>query len=82
MQTEYMLQADLSMPPTLNGIEQNQEQEFAIARDDRSTDRLGPEKPSQTANRIGVAKDLFTVPDNIDSHNIEVSNVFLSEASS
>jgi hypothetical protein len=82
MQTENIQQANLSMPPTMDGNEQCQEQEFVIARNDRSTTKLSPVKPTQSANRIGVAKGRFAVPDTIDTHNDVVARLFLGGARS
>lgn len=36
-------------------------------------------KASSPGDRIGVAKGLFDVPDDIDAHNAEVGRLFLGE---
>jgi hypothetical protein len=40
--------------------------------------RIRP-KESSPGDRIGVAKGLFDVPDDIDAHNAEVERLFLGE---
>ncbi|WP_295606651.1 hypothetical protein [uncultured Lamprocystis sp.] len=40
--------------------------------------RIRP-KVSSPGDRIGVAKGLFDVPDDIDAHNVEVGRLFLGE---
>jgi hypothetical protein len=43
---------------------------------------LVPIDPQPSGKRIGVAKGLFEVPDNIDAHNEEVARLFMGGAQS
>jgi prevent-host-death family protein len=82
MQAVNMLQAKSSLSHLVDVIEQGQEREIVIARNGRPAARLVPMEHSPPANRIGVAKGLFTVPDTIDTHNDEVARLFLGGARS
>ncbi|TRW91238.1 type II toxin-antitoxin system Phd/YefM family antitoxin [Candidatus Methylobacter oryzae] len=82
MQTVNMLQAKSSLSRLVEAIEQGQEREIVIARNGRPVAKLVPLETASTGQRIGVAKGLFVVPDNIDTHNDEVARLFIGEASS
>ena len=77
MQTVNMLQAKSSLSRLVDVIEQGQEREIVIARNGRPAARLVQMESSPPANRIGVAKGLFTIPDTIDAHNDAVARLFL-----
>lgn len=76
MQAVNMLQAKSSLSRLVDVIEQGKEREIVIARNGRPAARLVPMELSPPANRIGVAKGLFTVPDSIDTHNEAVAHLF------
>lgn len=76
MQTVNMLQAKSSLSRLVEAIEQGQEREIIIARNGRPAARLVPIDIALAGKRLGVAKGLFKVPDNIDAHNDEVARLF------
>ena len=58
---------------------QGQVREIMIARNGRPAAKLVPIDSVGPEKRIGIAKGLFTVPDNIDAHNDEVARLFAME---
>jgi len=79
MQTVNMLQAKSTLSRLVEAIEQGQEREIVIARNGRPAARLVPINSTLSGQRIGVAKGLFAVPDDIDAHNEEVAELFLGK---
>ena len=79
MQTVNMLQAKSSLSRLVEAVEQGQEREIVIARNGRPVAKLVPMDTAPFGKRIGVAKGLFVVPDSIDAHNDEVSQLFIGE---
>ena len=77
MHAVNMLQAKTSLSRLVEAIEQGQEREIVIARNGRPAAKLVPMDFAPAGKRIGVAKGLFVVPDNIDAHNDEVSQLFM-----
>lgn len=81
MQAVNMLQAKTSLSRLVEAIEQGQEGEIVIARNGRPAAKLVPMNAAPAGMRIGVAKGLFEVPDTIDAHNGEVSQLFMGGVS-
>ena len=79
MQTVNMLQAKSSLSRLVEAIEQGHEREIVIARNGRPAAKLVPIDSTPPEKRLGVAKGLFVVPDNIDTHNDEVARLFSGE---
>jgi len=77
MQAVNMLQAKTSLSRLVEAIEQGQEREIVIARNGRPAAKLVPMDAAPAGQRIGVAKGLFEVPESIDVHNNEVSELFM-----
>lgn len=77
MQAVNMLQAKSSLSRLVEAIEQGQEREIVIARNGRPVAKLVPMDVMQVGQRIGVAKGVFEVPDSIDTHNVEVGQLFM-----
>ena len=77
MHAVNMLQAKSSLSRLVEAIEQGDEREIVIARNGRPAAKLVPMETSQPGQRIGVAKGAFEVPDDIDSSNSEVAQLFL-----
>lgn len=77
MHAVNMLQAKTSLSRLVEAIEQGQEREIVIARNGRPAAKLVPMDFAPAGKRIGVAKGLFVVPDNIDAHNDEVSQLIM-----
>ncbi|MFT3736431.1 MAG: type II toxin-antitoxin system prevent-host-death family antitoxin [Rhodocyclaceae bacterium] len=77
MQAVNMLQAKTSLSRLVEAIEQGEEREIVIARNGRPAARLVPIDAAPAGPRIGIAKGLFEVPDDIDAHNDEVAQLFM-----
>lgn len=80
MHSVNMLQAKSSLSRLVESIEQGEEREIIIARNGRPAARLVPMDASLPGQRIGVAKGVFDVPDDIDASNAEVAALFLGGA--
>jgi antitoxin (DNA-binding transcriptional repressor) of toxin-antitoxin stability system len=77
MRAVNMLQAKTSLSRLVEAIEQGREREIVIARNGRPAAKLVAMDSAPAGKRIGVAKGLFVVPDNIDENNDEVSQLFM-----
>ncbi|MDE3011073.1 MAG: type II toxin-antitoxin system Phd/YefM family antitoxin [Pseudomonadota bacterium] len=75
MPSVNMLQAKSSLSRLVEDIEQGREKEIIIARNGRPAARLVPIESAPSGTRIGVAKGLFEVPDDIDAHNDDVARL-------
>jgi antitoxin (DNA-binding transcriptional repressor) of toxin-antitoxin stability system len=82
MQTVNMLQAKSTLSRLVESIEQGREREIIIARNGRPAARLVPIEIAAPGKRIGVAKGVFEVPDNIDAHNDEIARLFAGRETS
>lgn len=71
-----MLQAKSSLSRLVEAIEGGKEQEIIIARNGKPAAKLVPIDVNTAGKRLGVAKGMFEVPDNIDRHNSEVAALF------
>ncbi len=80
MTTINMLHAKSNLSRLVESIEQGEEREIIIARNGRPAAKLVPLSSVPASNRIGVAKGLFEVPDNIDANNAEVARMFLGSS--
>lgn len=80
MQSVNMLQAKSSLSRLVEAIEQGSEREIVIARNGRPAAKLVPVSLVPAAQRIGVAKGAFKVPENIDGCNKEIATLFLGAA--
>jgi len=78
MRAVNMLQAKSTLSRLVEAIEQGEEREIIIARNGRPAARLVPVEASLPGQRIGVAKGVFMVPEDIDAHNDEVADLFLA----
>ena len=77
MITVNILQAKSSLSRLVEAIEQGHEREILIARNGRPAAKLVPLETGPASKRIGIAKGLFEVPEDIDAHNEEVAKLFL-----
>lgn len=80
MQAINMLQAKTNLSRLVEAIEQGEEREIVIARNGHPAAKLVPVHAVAPERRLGVAKGLFDVPDDIDAHNAEVARLFLGES--
>jgi antitoxin (DNA-binding transcriptional repressor) of toxin-antitoxin stability system len=71
-----MLQAKSTLSRLVEAIEQGKELEIVIARNGRPAAKLVPIDSGPVGKRIGVAKGMFDVPDDIDANNEEVARLF------
>ncbi len=76
MQTLNMLEAKTHLSRLVESLESGAEDEILIARHGRPVARLSRIEKVDARCRIGVAKGLFDVPDDIDAHNDEVERLF------
>ena len=74
-----MLEAKTSLSRLVEAIELGREREIVIARNGRPVAKLVPLDATAPGPRLGVAKGLFEVPDDIDAHNNDVARLFLGE---
>lgn len=77
MSTVNMLQAKSTLSRLVESLESGREREIVIARNGRPAARLLPIDAPAVGSRLGIAKGLFDVPDDIDAHNDEVATLFL-----
>lgn len=77
MESVNMLEAKSTLSRLVEAIEAGRESEIIIARNGRPAARLVPIDPTRAGQRLGVAKGLFEVPNDIDAHNDEVAQLFL-----
>ena len=75
-----MFQAKSSLSRLVEAIEQGSEREIIIARNGKPAAKLVPIDAPAPGQRIGVAKGKFQVPDDIDTHNQEVADLFLGRS--
>lgn len=66
-----MLQAKANLSRLVEAIEQGEERGIIIARNGHPAAKLVPVSAAPAECRIGVAKGMFEVPDDIDAHNEE-----------
>lgn len=76
MHTVNILEAKSSLSRLVETVELGREPEIIIARNGRPVARLVPVGAPKTVKRIGVAKGLLEVPDNIDLHNAAIAQLF------
>lgn len=75
-----MLEAKTNLSRLVDAIERGAEREIVIARNGKPAARLVPMADSPIEQRIGIARGLFEVPDDIDTHNAEVAGLFIGAA--
>jgi len=76
MNAVNMLEAKSSLSRLVDAVESGAEKEIVIARNGRPAARLVAIAARSATTRIGVAKGLFDVPDDIDAHNADVAKLF------
>lgn len=81
MHTVNMLEAKTSLSKLVEAVESGAESEIVIARNGKPAARLVPvQSPEQdVSRRIGIAKGLFTVPDDFDIDNELIRKMFEGE---
>ena len=79
MTTINMLEAKTTLSRLVDAIEQGRETEIVIARNGKPAAKLVPLGTTPSEHRVGIAKGLFVVPDDIDQNNEEVVRLFLGQ---
>lgn len=69
-------ESTITLSGLVEAIERGEELEIVIARNGLPVARLLPVHAVRAGLRLGVAKGLFEVPDNIDVRNGEVVRLF------
>jgi prevent-host-death family protein len=76
MRMVNMLQAKSSLSRLVEAVERGQETEIIIARNGRPAARLVAVAAQSVAQRIGIAKGRFNVPDTIDDDEAAIAALF------
>jgi len=79
MHAVNMLEAKSSLSRLVQAVEQGRTREVIISRNGRPAARLVPMQYSAPAQRLGIARGRFVVPDSIDAHNTEIAALFCNE---
>jgi antitoxin (DNA-binding transcriptional repressor) of toxin-antitoxin stability system len=79
MHSVNMLEAKSSLSRLVDALERGVESEIVIARNGKPAARLVPIEPPAGGPRLGVAKGMFTLPENIDADNPAVASLFSGE---
>ncbi|MDC8786370.1 type II toxin-antitoxin system Phd/YefM family antitoxin [Roseateles koreensis] len=79
MSTVTYAQALASITTLLESINAGEESEIIVTKQGIPIAKLVPIKSEATNKRIGIAKGLFVVPDDIDSDNAEIAATFLGD---
>ncbi|SIP88000.1 Antitoxin component of toxin-antitoxin stability system, DNA-binding transcriptional repressor [Aromatoleum tolulyticum] len=82
MHVVSMSQAKSELSRLVKSIERGREREIVIARNGRAVAKLVPVDAAPPGRRIGVAKGVFVVPDEIDAHGAEVARQFMDAGKS
>lgn len=76
MNAVNMLEAKSSLSRLVDAVESGAQAEIVIARNGRPAAKLVAISARPAGARIGIAKGLFDVPDDIDAHNADVARLF------
>lgn len=76
MRPVSLSQATKTLSRLVEAIELGKEREIVIARNGRPVARLVSIDTQQPGPRLGVAKGLFEVPEDIEAHNAEMGKNF------
>ena len=81
MSTVNMLEAKTNLSRLVEAVESGAEAEIVIARNGKPAARLVPvqQREEDVSRRIGIAKGLFTVPDDFDADNELIRKMFEGE---
>jgi prevent-host-death family protein len=74
-----MLEAKNKLSKLVEAVESGAEREIVIARNGKPAARLVPLQERKQGVRIGVAKGMFEVPDDIDALNDEIAKMFYGD---
>ena len=71
-----ILEAKTNLSRLVEAVENGTEAEIIIARNGKPAAKLVPLTSQPTGQRIGVAKGLFSAPNNIDADNETIEKLF------
>ena len=71
-----MLDAKSNLSRLIDAVESGRETEIIIARNGKPAARIVPLASRPEGHRLGVAKGLFEVPDDIDGANTAIAEMF------
>jgi len=74
-----MLEAKSSLSRLVQTVEEGRAREIIIARNGRPAAKLVAVDSTPPAQRLGLAKGQFVVPDDIDAHNAEVAALLMGK---
>jgi antitoxin (DNA-binding transcriptional repressor) of toxin-antitoxin stability system len=74
-----VLEAKTSFSHLLSLLENEEEDEIVIARNGRPVARLVRWEGKPSGDRIGVAKGIFSVPEDFDANEDEIAALFSAE---
>lgn len=72
-----VLEAKTDLSKLIRLIETNRENEIVVARNGRPVVKIVPIDKKPVSNRIGIAEGKFTMPDDFDTDNEYIANLFL-----
>lgn len=79
MQTVSLFEAKTHLSKIVESLIDGSEQEIVISRRGKPVVRLTAlDDRTNTSKRIGIAKNRFVIPDNIDKSNDNISKLFAS----
>jgi prevent-host-death family protein len=76
MLTVNMLEAKSNLSELVRTVEAGEQAEIIIARNGQPVARLVPIAKNDVTRRIGIARGMFTVPDDIDGDNEAIATMF------
>ena len=79
MHTVSIFEAKTHLSRIVEDLLTGRDDRVVISRRGKPVARVVPLKKGDTANRIGVARGQFEVPDNIDGANPQIATMFGSE---
>jgi prevent-host-death family protein len=82
MHTVSLFEAKTHLSRIVEDLVTGREDQVVISRRGKPVARVTPLKKGDTANRIGVARGKFAVPDDIDGANPQIATLFGAEGPS
>lgn len=76
MSVVNMLEAKSNLSRLVEAVESGAEREIVIARNGRPAAKLVPIGVGTRGKRIGIAKGMFVIPDDIDFDNALIEKLF------
>ena len=77
-----VLQAKSILSSLVRAVETGSEREIIITRNGRPVERLVPFEAPSAGPRLGVAKGVFTMPEDLNASNTELAALFQGKSDS